>query len=47
MSLQAAGFNDVNLKSYETVRLKDCPYIQTERKSPKKRKIKNQLELKL
>jgi hypothetical protein len=47
ISVQQVGLMEVNVKSYEATRQKDCPYIQTEPKSPKKRKIKNQLELEL
>ena len=42
ISMQQVGLNEVNLKSWETTQLKDCPYIQTERKVTKKRAIKNQ-----
>lgn len=47
ISMQQVGLNEVNLKSWETTQLKDCPYIQTVRKVGKKRVIKNQLNLEL
>lgn len=42
---QICGLMDVNLKSFAATRGKDCPYIQLERKLPKKRPLKNQLNL--
>lgn len=47
ISMQQVGLNEVNLKSWETTQLKDCPYIQTERKVTKKRAIKNQTILEI
>ncbi len=47
MSMQAAGLIEVNIKSFETVKNKDCPYIQTERKVHKRRIIKGQFNLEL
>ena len=47
ISMQAAGFTEVNVKSYETAHLKDCPYIQTERKSPKKTKYKKPIKIRI
>jgi len=47
ISMQQVGLQEVNVKSWEATQLKDCPYIQTERKIGKKRKIKNQLQLEL
>lgn len=44
IQLQQAGLNEVNLRSYETTKLKDCPYLQTEIKK-KRRLIKNQQTL--
>jgi len=42
---QSAGLDEVNVKSYEAVRQAECQYMQTERKTPKRRKIKGQTEL--
>jgi hypothetical protein len=47
ISMQQVGLNEVNLKSWETTQLKDCPHIQTERKVTKKRVIKNQTILEI
>lgn len=47
INAQIIGLHEISQKSYDTVQNSECPYIQTERKLPKKRKIKNQLELEL
>ncbi len=47
IALQQVFDEPINLKSWETTQLKDCPYIQTEYKSKKKRPIKNQFTLDL
>jgi hypothetical protein len=47
ISMQQIFDDPVNLKSWETTQLRDCPYIQTERKVSKKRIIKNQFSLDL
>ena len=45
IDMQQVGLMEVNVRSYNAVRQAKCPYIETERKAPKKRKIKNQLEI--
>lgn len=35
---QIIGLHEVNIKSFEATQQKDCPYIQTERKLPKRKK---------
>lgn len=47
INMQVIGVHEVSLRSYLVTQNSVCPYIQTERKLPKKRKIKNQLELEL
>ena len=40
---QAAGLSEVSQRSYNIVQNEVCPFIQTQRKTPKKRKIKGQV----
>ena len=47
IAIQQVFDEPINLKSWETTQLKDCPYIQTEHKPKKKRTIKNQTTLDL
>jgi hypothetical protein len=47
MSMQQAGLSEISIRSYETVRLDSCPYIQLTHNPKKKKKILNQTELDL
>ena len=47
MTMQQAGLNEINIRSFEVVQNDFCPYIQTHKKFTKKRIIKNQLNLDL